>query len=154
MPTTPEEKLKEMGITLQKAGAPVANYVNAVRTGKLIYTSGKGPNRPDGTLVTGKLGKDLTVHEGYEAAKLAAIQMIAAVKDEIGELSKVKRIIKVLGMVNCTPDFGNQPEVINGCSDLLVAAFGEKGRHARSAVGMGALPRNIAVETEMIVEIE
>ena len=150
---SPEAKLKELGIDLQKAGAPVANYVNAVRTGHLIYCSGKGPNRPDGTLVTGKVGKDLSIEEGYEAARLCAIQMIACIKDEIGDLSKVKRVIKVLGMVNCDTDFTKQPAVINGCSDLLVKVFGDHGKHARSAVGMGSLPNNIAVETEMIVEV-
>ncbi|MEP7266896.1 MAG: RidA family protein [Saprospiraceae bacterium] len=151
---SPEVKLKELGIEIPKAGAPVANYVNAVRTGNLVYSSGKGPNRPDGSLVTGKVGTDITVEEGYEAAKLCAIQCLAAIKDEIGDLSKVKRVIKVLGMVNCAADFTKQPQVINGCSDLLVKAFGDRGKHARSAVGMGSLPSNIAVEIEMIVEVQ
>jgi enamine deaminase RidA (YjgF/YER057c/UK114 family) len=144
-----------MGIEIPKASAPVANYVNVVRTGNLIYTSGKGPNRPDGSLVTGKVGKDLTVEQGYEAAKLCAIQLLAVIKDELhGDLSKVKRVVKVLGMVNCETDFTSQPEVINGCSDFLVKVFGDRGKHARSAVGMGSLPRNIAVEIELIVEVE
>lgn len=151
---TPDAKLKELGVEIPKAGAPVANYVNAVRTGNLVYTAGKGPNRPDGTLVTGKVGQDLTVEEGYEAARLAAIQCLAALKDEIGDLSKVKRIVKVLGMVNCPADFKNQPAVINGCSDFLVKVFGDRGKHARSAVGMGSLPSNIAVEIEIIVEVQ
>jgi enamine deaminase RidA (YjgF/YER057c/UK114 family) len=152
---TPDAKLKEMGIEIPKASAPVANYVNVVRTGNLIYTSGKGPNRPDGSLVTGKVGKDLTVEQGYEAAKLCAIQLLAVIKDELhGDLSKVKRVVKVLGMVNCETDFTSQPEVINGCSDFLVKVFGDRGKHARSAVGMGSLPRNIAVEIELIVEVE
>lgn len=152
---TPDAKLKEMGVEIPKASAPVANYVNVVRTGNLIYTSGKGPNRVDGSLVTGKVGKDLTVEQGYEAAKLCAIQLLAVIKDELhGDLSKVKRVVKVLGMVNCDTDFTSQPEVINGCSDFLVKVFGDRGKHARSAVGMGSLPRNIAVEIELIVEVE
>jgi len=149
----PEAKLTELGITLPEVGAPVANYVNTVRVGNLVYTSGKGPNTPDGGYITGKVGADITQEQGYEAAKLAAIQLIASLKAEVGDLKKIKRIVKVLGMVNCTPDFGNQPEVVNGCSDLLVQVFGENGRHARSAVGMGSLPRNIAVEIELIAEV-
>lgn len=151
---TPDQKLKEIGVVIPKAGAPVANYVNAVRTGNLVYTAGKGPNKADGSLVTGKLGKDLTIEEGYEAAKLCAIQCLAALKDEIGDLSKVKRVVKVLGMVNATPEFTQHPAVINGCSDFLVKVFGDRGKHARSAVGMGSLPSNIAVEIEIIVEVE
>lgn len=149
----PEAKLQELGITLPEVGAPVANYVNTVRVGNLVYTSGKGPNTPDGGYITGKVGVDLTQEQGYEAAKLAAIQLIASLKAEVGDLKKIKRIVKVLGMVNCAPDFGNQPEVVNGCSDLLVQVFGEHGRHARSAVGMGSLPRNIAIEIELIAEV-
>ena len=151
---SPETKLKELGIELPVPGAPVANYVNAVRTGNLLYTAGKGPNRPDGSLVTGKVGKDLTIEEGYEAARLTAIQLIAVLKHELGDLSKVKRVVKVLGMVNAEGDFTQQPAVINGCSDLLVKVFGDRGKHARSAVGMGSLPSNIAVEIELIVEVQ
>ena len=151
---SPESKLKELGIELPVPGAPVANYVNAVRTGNLLYTAGKGPNRPDGSLVTGKVGKDLTIEEGYEAARLTAIQLIAVLKHELGDLSKVKRVVKVLGMVNAEGDFTQQPAVINGCSDLLVKVFGDRGKHARSAVGMGSLPSNIAVEIELIVEVQ
>ena len=150
----PEARLAELGITLRKASSPVANYVNAVRTGDLLYLSGKGPLRPDGTLVTGKVGADLSVEEGYEAARLTGIQLIATMKDELGELSRVRRIVKALGMVNAAPDFGAHPAVINGFSDLMVEVFGERGRHARSAVGMGSLPDNIAVEIEVIVEVE
>ena len=151
---TPEERLKEKGIELTTPGPPVANYVNVVRVGNLLYLAGKGPTKPDGTNITGKLGKDLTIEEGYEAAKLTAINHIAVLKAELGDLSKVKRIVKVLGMVNCTEDFKDQPKVINGYSDLMVAIFGDKGKHARSAVGMYALPMNIAVEVEVIVEVE
>lgn len=152
--TTPEQTLAALGIQLPPVTPPVATYVNAVRSGNLLFLSGKGPNRPDGSLVTGKLGQDLDLAEGAEAARLTAIQHLAVLKDELGELSRVKRIVKVLGMVNSAPDFGDQPKVINGYSDLMVAVFGDRGRHARSAVGMGALPGNIAVEVELIVEVE
>ncbi len=150
----PEARLKKMGITLPQVSAPVANYVNAVRTGNLIFLAGKGPRKENGEYITGKVGDDLTVEQGYEAAKLTAINQLAVLKAELGDLSKVKRIVKVLGMVNAAPDFGNHPEVINGFSDLMVEVFGENGKHARAAVGMGSLPRNIAVEIEAIVEVE
>lgn len=149
-----EAKLKELGITLPAVPPPVANYVNSVRTGNLVFMAGKGPNRPEGGYITGKVGQDLTVEQGYEAARLAAIIQLAALKAEVGDLNKVKRIVKVLGMVNAVPDFTDHPEVINGFSDLMVEVFGDKGKHARAAVGMGSLPRNIAVEIEMIVEVE
>ncbi len=149
-----EAKLKELGITLPAVPPPVANYVNAVRTGDLVFMAGKGPNRPEGGYITGKVGQDLTVEQGYEAARLAAIIQLAALKAEIGDLNKVKRIVKVLGMVNAAPEFTDHPEVINGFSDLMVEVFGDKGKHARAAVGMGSLPRNIAVEIEMVVEVE
>jgi enamine deaminase RidA (YjgF/YER057c/UK114 family) len=148
------DKLEELGITLPEVAPPVANYVNAVRTGNLIFLAGKGPSRPEGGYITGKLGQDLTEEEGYEAARLTGIVQLAALKEEIGDLNRVKRIVKVLGMVNAVPDFANHPEVINGFSDLMVEVFGDRGRHARAAVGMGSLPRNIAVEIEMIVEVE
>lgn len=149
-----EQRLKEKGIELPAPSKPVANYVNAVRVGNLIYLSGKGPKRPDGSDVTGKVGRDLTIEQGYEAARLTAIQHLGVLKAELGSLNKVKRIIKVLGMVNCENGFTDQPKVINGYSDLMVEIFGEKGKHARSAVGMYALPNNIAVEVEVIVEVE
>ena len=151
---TPEERLKEKGIVLTTPSAPVANYVNAVRVGNLLYLAGKGPAKTDGSYVIGKVGKDLTIEQGYEAARLAAISHLSVLKAELGDLSKVKRIVKVLGMVNCTDDFKDQPKVINGYSDLMVAIFGEKGKHARSAVGMNSLPLGIAVEVEVIVEVE
>ena len=150
----PEAILKELGIELSTPGAPVANYVNAVQTGNLLFLAGKGPNKPEGGYVTGKVGQDLTVEQGYEAARLTAISQLSVLKAELGNLNRVKRIVKVLGMVNCGPDFGNQPEVINGFSDLMVEVFGERGKHARAAVGMNSLPRNTSVEIEMIVEIE
>jgi len=149
-----ETRLKEKGITLSEPQKPVANYVNAVRVGNLLFLAGKGPTKPDGTHITGKVGKDLTIEQGYEAARLTAINHLAVLKAELGSLNKVKRIVKVLGMVNCTEDFKDQPKVINGYSDLMVEIFGEKGKHARSAVGMYALPLNIAVEVEVIVEVE
>jgi enamine deaminase RidA (YjgF/YER057c/UK114 family) len=151
---TPEAKLKELNIELFKPAAPMANYVRAVRTGNLIFLAGHGPTRADGTNIQGKVGKDLTIEQGYDAARQTGIALLSTLKSEVGDLSKVKRIVKVLGMVNCTEDFKDQPKVINGFSDLMVAVFGEKGKHARSAVGMYALPSNISVEIEMIVEIE
>lgn len=151
---TIDQRLEELGIELPEPSTPVANYVNAVTTGNLVFLAGKGPKQADGTYITGKVGRDLTEEEGYAAARIVAINQLAALKAEIGNLDRVKRIVKVLGMVNCTPDYGNQPEVVNGFSDTMVEVFGEKGKHARAAVGMGSLPRNIAVEIEMIVEIE
>ena len=151
--TTPEEKLKAMGIELPAPSKPVANYVKYVRTGNLIFLSGHGPTKADGTNIAGKVGKDLSLEQGYEAAKVTGISLLSTLKDAVGDLSKVKRIVKVLGMVNCTDTFTEQPKVINGFSDLMVAVFGDKGKHARSAVGMNALPNNIAVEIEMIVEV-
>jgi enamine deaminase RidA (YjgF/YER057c/UK114 family) len=151
---TAEDRLKEKGIVLTAASKPVANYVNAVRVGNLLFLSGKGPTKPDGSNITGKVGKDLTIEQGYEAARLAAINHLSVLKSELGNLNKVKRIVKVLGMVNCTDDFKDQPKVINGYSDLMVEIFGDKGKHARSAVGMNSLPMGIAVEVEVVVEIE
>ena len=149
-----DQKLKEKGIVLTTPSQPIANYVNAVRVGNLLYLAGKGPTKPDGTNITGKVGKDLTIEQGYQAARLVGINHLSVLKAELGSLNKVKRIVKVLGMVNCENSFGDHPKVINGYSDLMVEVFGEKGKHARSAVGMGSLPMNIAVEVEVIVEIE
>lgn len=149
----PELKLKEMGITLNTPSSPMANYVNAVRTGNLIFLSGKGPLKPDGKNITGKVGKELSIEDGYEAARLTGINQLSVLKAELGNLNKVKRIVKVKGMVNCTADFTDQPKVVNGYSDLMVAVFGERGKHARAAVGMGSLPGDIAIEVDMVVEI-
>lgn len=149
-----EAKLKEQKIELFKPSAPMANYVKAVRVGNLIFLAGHGPTKADGTNITGKVGKDLSVEQAYMAARQTAISMLSTLKAELGDLNKVKRVVKVLGMVNCTEDFTDQPKVINGFSDLIVSVFGEKGLHARSAVGMNSLPSNIAVEVEMIVEVE
>jgi len=151
---TPEDRIEKLGIELPPSPPPVANYVNAVTTGNLVFLAGKGPNKADGTYVTGKVGRDLTIDEGYAAARRAGIIQLSVLKAHLGDLSRVKRIVKVHGMVNCTDDFTNQPEVINGFSDLMVEVFGDKGKHARAAVGMASLPRNIAVEIDMIVEIE
>ncbi len=149
-----DKKLQELGITLMAPSKPVANYVKAVRTGNLLYLAGHGPTKTDGTYVTGKVGRELTIEQGYDAARLTAIGPLSTLKAELGDLNRVKRIVKVLGMVNCPADFVDQPKVINGCSDLLVAVFGDKGKHARSAVGMNSLPMNTSVEIEIIVEIE
>lgn len=149
-----EQILKEKGIVLTTPSSPVANYVNAVRSGNLLFLAGKGPTKADGTQITGKLGKELTVEQGYEAARVVAINHLAVLKATLGDLNKVKRIVKVLGMVNSESNFTDHPKVINGYSDLMVEIFGEKGKHARSAVGMGSLPGNIAVEVEVIVEVE
>ena len=152
-PDDVEEKLKEMGVTLYELPAPTANYVRAVRTGNLIFLAGHGPMKPDGTNVTGKLGQDLSVKEGQQAARYAAVALLSALKEEIGDLNQVQRIVKVHGMVNSTPDFTDHSQVINGCSDFLAEVFGNAGKHARAAVGMGSLPGNIAVEIEMVVEV-
>ena len=149
-----EEKIEELGITLQEPSKPVANYLNSVRTGNLVFMAGKGPKKTDGAYITGKVGSDLTIEQGYAAARLTATQQLSALKAEIGDLNKVVRIVKVLGMVNADPSFTEHPSVINGFSDLMVEVFGKRGKHARAAVGMGSLPLNIACEIEMIVEIK
>ena len=149
-----EAKLEEMGIELPDSPAPMANYVPAVRTGNLLYLAGLGPAaRPDGTSPTGKVGQDLSMEEGYEAARLTGINILARLKGELGDLDRVNRVVKLLSMVNAATDFTQQPAVANGCSDLMVEVFGDKGKHARSAVGMGSLPNNIPIEIEVIVEV-
>ena len=149
----PEANLKKLGIELPPVSPPQANYVNVVRTGNLLFLAGKGPRHINGEYIKGKVGADLTQEQGAEAARLVAINQLAVLKAELGDLNKVKRIVKVLGMVNATEDFENHPEVINGFSNLMVEVFGERGKHARAAVGMYSLPRNIAVEVEMVVEV-
>jgi enamine deaminase RidA (YjgF/YER057c/UK114 family) len=148
-----EDKLKELVHTLPGQGTPGGNYVPAVTTGNLVYTAGHVARRPDGSLVAGKLGADLTVEEGYEAARITALNLLGSLKAEIGDLDRVTRVVKLLCMVNSAPDFGQQPAVANGASDLLVEIFGDKGKHARSAVGMAGLPNGVCVEIEMIVEV-
>lgn len=150
----PEARLKDLGIELPSAPKPVANYVNGVRSGNLIFLAGKGPRYPDGKEMTGKLGQDVTIEEGYKGARLTAINQLAVLKDMLGDLKKVKRIVKVLGFVNSDPAFVDQPKVINGFSDLMVAVFGERGKHARAAIGVASLPRAQAVEIELVVEVE
>ena len=151
----PETNLGKLGIVLPEMSRPVANYVKYVRTGNLVFLSGHGPKNTKGDDITGRVGADMSIEQGYEAARACGVQLLSTLKDACGgDLKKVKRIVKVLGMVNCTETFTQQPKVMNGFSDLMVAVFGEKGKHARSAVGMHALPNNIAVEIEMVVELE
>ena len=151
---TPEDKIKELGFELFEPAKPIANYVKAVQTGNLVFLAGHGPSKADGSYITGRLGADLTIEQGYEAARRTAIAQLSVLKHELGDLNKVVRIVKVLGMVNADSAFTNHPEVINGFSDLMVDVFGDRAKHARAAVGMGSLPRNIACEIEMIVEIQ
>jgi enamine deaminase RidA (YjgF/YER057c/UK114 family) len=149
-----EKRLKALGIDLGKVSSPVANYVNAVRTGNLLFLAGKGP-RPDasGKRPSGKVGRDYTADEAYQHARTVGLDLLAVMRSELGSLDRVKRVVKLLGMVNAEPEFADHPRVINGCSDLFVEVFGDAGKHARSAVGMGSLPMGIPVEIECIVEI-
>jgi enamine deaminase RidA (YjgF/YER057c/UK114 family) len=149
---TPEAKLASMGLTLPEVPKPVANYVPFKVHGQTLYLSGQGPRRNDGSILTGKVGRDFTAEEAYEHAKLVGLGLLAAAKAAAGDLSRIE-VLKVLGMVNAVPEFTEQPKVINGCSDLFVAILGERGRHARSAVGMGSLPMNITVEIEAVMRI-
>jgi enamine deaminase RidA (YjgF/YER057c/UK114 family) len=149
-----DKKLKELGIQLSEPSKPVANYVKAVRVGNLLFLAGHGPTHPDGSMTKGKVGIDLTLEQGYAAARLTAEGILSTLKVELGDLNRVKRIVKVNGWVNCPPDFGDHPKVINGCSDLMVAVFGDRGKHARAAMGAGSLPFNTSVEIEVIVEVE
>lgn len=148
-----EKRLKELGIELAAASSPVANYVNAVRTGNLMFLAGKGPAAVQGLRPAGKVGREFTVEQGYAFARSTGLALLAALKAELGSLDRVARVVKVLGMVNCTAEFAEHPKVINGCSDLFVEVFGDRGRHARSAVGMGSLPNGIPVEIEAVVEV-
>ena len=151
-----EAQLKEKNITLPRPPVPLANYIGAVRVGTLLFVSGHGPLGADGKpTVLGKLGRDLSVEQGYKAARRVGLNVLATVRGNLGSLDKVKRVVKVLGMVNSDEGFKDQPKVINGFSDLIVEVFGEAiGKHARSAVGMAALPNGIPVEIEMILEVE
>ena len=149
---TPEAKLAAMGLTLPEIPAPLANYVPYKINGNTLYLSGQGPRRSDGSMATGKVGRDVTVEQAYEHAKLVGLGLLAAAKAATGDLAKIE-VLKVLGMVNAVPEFTDQPKVINGCSDLFVAVLGERGRHARSAVGLGSLPMQITVEIEAIMRI-
>ena len=148
-----EDKLRELGLALPTVPTPVANYVPFRRTGDMVYLSGQGPRKPDGSYHTGKVGRDVTWEQAYEHAKITGLGLLAAARTAAGSLDNVE-ILKVFGMVNGVPDFGEQPKVINGCSDLFVEVFGDAGRHARSAVGMGSLPNGMSVEIEGIVAIK
>ena len=152
---TIEQRLSELNITLPKVGSALGNYVHARRVGNLLYLSGKGPERGDGTMPRGKLGAGVSVDEGYRHARQVGLVLIAAIKEALGgDLDRVEGIVKVLGMVNAAPNFEDHPKVVNGCSDLFVEVFGEAGRHARSAVGMSSLPAGIPVEIEVIVAVK
>jgi enamine deaminase RidA (YjgF/YER057c/UK114 family) len=148
-----EARLKALGLELPTPPRPMANYVTAVRSGSLLFLSGHGPLREGRALYQGTVGRDLTIEQGREAARLTGLNVLASVRDALGSLDRVRRVVKVLGMVRCPDDFVDHPQVINGFSDLMVEVFGDAGRHARSAVGIGSLPLGIAVEIEMILEI-
>ena len=148
-----EQRLKELKLTLPPLSDPIGTYVQAKQVGALLYLSGKGPRNPDGTTPKGKLGATMTIEDGYRSAREVGLMLIAAMKHALGDLERVAEIVKLLGMVNAAPDFEDHPKVINGCSDLFVAVFGERGRHARSAVGMSSLPGGIPVEIEAIVQV-
>jgi enamine deaminase RidA (YjgF/YER057c/UK114 family) len=152
--STPEQRLADLGLTLPATPIPVANYVPFRWAGNLLYLSGQGPKLPDGSYQIGRLGKDASIEDGYRAARLTGLQLLAVAKTAIGELSRVEAVVKLLGMVNAEPDFADHPKVINGCSDLLVEVLGDAGRHARSAVGMGSLPNRMMVEIEAILLVK
>jgi enamine deaminase RidA (YjgF/YER057c/UK114 family) len=149
-----EARLKELGIVLPSLGTPVANYLPYRLAGNILYLAGQGPRDDSGRQLTGKLGKDISVEEGYRRARLVGLGLLAAMRDALGSLDRVDYIVKLLGMVNAVPDFNDSPKVINGCSDLFVEVFGEAGRHARSAVGNVMLPNQISVEIEGIVAVK
>jgi enamine deaminase RidA (YjgF/YER057c/UK114 family) len=146
-----DAKIAELGIELPAPVKPIATYVRYVQTGNLLFISGTGPTA---SAPTGKVGSDLTIEQGYAVAREVGLQILATVKDALGTLDRVTRVVKVLGMVNSAPEFGDQPKVINGCSDLMVEVFGDAGRHTRSAVGFVALPGQIAVEIEATFEVK
>lgn len=148
-----DQRLAELGLELPEPFPPAGSYVGAVLTGSLVYLSGAGPVRADGSVVTGKVGADVDLDGAVEAARLTGLQLLAVLKRELGSLDRVRRVVKTFGMVNCAPGFSRTPQVIDGCSNLLTAVFGEAGRGARSAVGMAELPFDIAVEIELIVEV-
>ena len=150
---TADQRLTELGIELPEPFPPAGNYVPAVRTGSLLFLSGTGPARADGSFVRGKVGGDIDLDGGVEAARLTGLQLLASMRQELGSLDRVRRVVKTLGMVNCAPGFNRTPQVIDGCSSLLVEVFGDAGRGARSAVGVAELPFDIAVEIELVVEV-
>jgi enamine deaminase RidA (YjgF/YER057c/UK114 family) len=150
-----DARLRELGIELPAPSAPGGNYVPAMRAGDLLFLSGAGPARPDGSMVTGKVGDGgLALDDAREAARLAGLQLLAVLQAELGDLGRVRQVVKLFGMVNCAPGFNQTPAVINGCSDLLVDVLGERGRGARSAVGLAELPFDICVEIEAVVLVD
>lgn len=151
---SPYDRLKALGIVLPPAPSPIANFVTHIQEGNLLYLSGQGPREDDGFMHTGKVGGNVSVEDAYQHARLTAINLLAVMQSALGDLNRVKRVVKLLGMVNAVPDFEDHPLVINGCSDLLIDVFGEAGNHARSAVGFGSLPSNITVEIEAIVALK
>ncbi|MCZ8187385.1 MAG: RidA family protein [Beijerinckiaceae bacterium] len=151
---TPEQRLASLGLVLPPVPVPVANYVPYRFAGNLLYLSGQGPKQPDGTYRAGRLGRDISIEEAYQEARLTGLQLLAVAKAALGDLSRIEAVVKLLGMVNAEPDFADHPKVINGCSDLLVDVLGDAGRHARSAVGMGSLPNRMAVEIEAILLVK
>jgi enamine deaminase RidA (YjgF/YER057c/UK114 family) len=148
---SPNERLARLGIVLPPPPPPVGNFLTHVREGNLLFLSGQGPRETNGTLYTGKVGLDVSPQDAYTHARLTGINLLAVIEDVLGDLSRVKRIVKLFGMVNAVPDFGDHPRVINGCSDLFLDVFGDRGEHARSAIGVGSLPGNITVEIEAVV---
>ncbi|PKR49023.1 RidA family protein [Thalassospira marina] len=152
--THPEQRLAELGITLPPAPAPIANFVTHIQEGNLVFLSGQGPLDANGVLSKGKVGAGVSVQQAYDDARLTGINLLAVMKDALGDLGRVKRVVKLLGMVNAAPEFCDHPAVINGCSDLFNDVLGAKGVHARSAVGMGSLPNQITVEIEAIIALE
>lgn len=151
---SPEAKIKALGLELKPKGEPTANFVYAVKTGNLLFTAGHVPVDGEGKYLKGKVGKEVDLKQAQYAARMAGVSLLSTLKQELGDLARVKRIVKVLGMVNATDDFTQHSQVMNGFSDLMVEVFGDKGKHARSAVGMGSLPVNVTVEIEMVVEVE
>lgn len=152
--STPYERLKQLGLELPTPAVPVANYVPFVLANGFLYLSGQGPRKPDGSMHIGKVGKDVALEDAYAHARLTGLNLIAVAHVALGDLARVRRVVKLLGMVNAVPEYGDHPKVINGCSDLFVAVFGDAGKHARSAVGMGSLPGNMSVEIEAILQVD
>ncbi len=151
---SPEQRLKELNLELPNVPTPIANFVMWRQAGDLLYLSGQGPRRPDGSIPVGRLGLNYSVEQGYADARQIGLQILATAKQALGSLDRIESIVKLLGMVNAEPDFGQHPKVINGCSDLLVEVLGERGKHARSAVGMGSLPNGMPVEIEAIIQVK
>ncbi len=151
---SPEQRLKALNIQLPEVPAPIANFVMWRQVGNLLYLSGQGPRRPDGSIPVGRLGLNYSVEQGYADARQIGLQILATVRQALGSLDRIEGVVKLLGMVNAEPDFGQHPKVINGCSDLLVEVLGERGKHARSAVGMGSLPNGMPVEIEAIIQVK